>query len=356
MDKLNFMTPINQLGYGVTGHYVIRELIKRGVDTRIFPIGNRQVDQSIWTPDILDKTEEMMWSQKVPTFHKEAPFIRNFHEFNVSFPPTNALKIVWPFFETNKLMPQAIHLLNSCDKLACPSEWAEEVFVMNGVTTPRYKAPQGVDLEVFKPMDVDKNQETYKFFNIGKWEARKSHQELVSAFLRAFPREKDVALYLMCSNPFAQPGAVAGAVAQVSKGDPRVRMLSHVPTHTDLAEQINMLDCGVFPSKGEGWGLPIMETLAVGKPIIVTFVTAQKDYLDSDYAIQVQHKGLVKADDGAFFRPDVQDRGDWYQIDEDDLVDKMRYAYENRIIANPKGREAMKNWTWSKAVDKLLEI
>jgi glycosyltransferase involved in cell wall biosynthesis len=283
--------------------------------------------------------------------------IRNFHEFSVFFPPGPGMKIVWPFFEVDKLRPTAVALLNQVDAVASASEWKDEILRKNGVTTRLFRAYQGVDTEVFKPLaarGVNLPQESmYKFLALGKFEVRKGHPELVEAFKMAFPTEKDVILYMMVHNPFMGPGTqvVEGVIKDLAKGDPRVRFLQPVQAHSDVAATINSIDCGVFPTRGEGWGIPVLECLSCGKPVIATFITSHKEFLDHDVAYEVATDGLVTANDGMFFHG----FGRWYEPNVKSIADQMRKAYDSKWRENPKGREKALQFPWSRSVDMLIE-
>jgi glycosyltransferase involved in cell wall biosynthesis len=57
-------------------------------------------------------------------------------------------------------------------------------------------------------------------------------------------------------------------VRELSRGDGRIRLLGFLPDE-ELVDFYDSLDVYVHPSKYEGWGLPIAEALARGKPVIV---------------------------------------------------------------------------------------
>lgn len=352
--NLNFMGPVNTLGYGVTTVNIVYQLLKKGHDVSLFVTGPTAPEPK-YTEMVLSQSIAVdgSWDpRRKHSYDPAAPMIRNFHEFNMAFPPGTGKRIAWPFFEINKLRPVAIRFLNSVDAIASASAWKDTVFRDNDVTTKLFRAPQGVDTDVFRPMDIPKLDKTYKFFTVGKFETRKGHPELIKAFKAAFPTEHDVMLYMMVNNPFMGPlSDVATVIAELSGRDSRIHIVPPVASHHEVAVMMNRIDCAVFPTRGEGWGLPILEALACGRPVISTFVTSHKEFVDDTVALEVETEGLAPARDGQFFHGD----GEWYTPSVLSLAQRMRQAYDEKRTTNPAGRVRAMEFTWSKAADMLLE-
>ena len=343
---ITFMTPINSMGYGVTGINILRSLVRAKHDVTLIPIG-KMILEPEWGELVGSRT--MMAGRDY--YNPDAPMVRNFHEWRMEFPPGKGKKISWPFFEVDGLSNIATQQLNNVDAVAAGSVWIEQVLRENGVEVPIFRAPQGVDTLLFRPMPANRMDDHYRFFTIGKYELRKGHPEVISAFKMAFPDDRNVRLYMMCDNPFMSPGSVDSEIEHLAKRDPRITVIKREATHSGVAAFINRCDCGVFPSRGEGWGLPMLECLSCSKPLIATFVTSQKDYLNKQIATEVQTKGLTTATDGVFFNG----IGRWYQPDIRSLAEAMRDAYDSDWRSNPEGRLKALEFTWDIAADKLVK-
>ncbi len=63
-------------------------------------------------------------------------------------------------------------------------------------------------------------------------------------------------------------GNDAGRLKSLARGDPRIIFSGFVP-EDKMVEFYNNLDLFVFPSRIEGYGLPIVEAFACGKPVVV---------------------------------------------------------------------------------------
>lgn len=345
--KLTFASPITRrTGYGITGINTARGLIELGNEVTLLPMGPVDID---------DEDRAVIESHLMTTgrgYDPKAPVVRNFHEFDVQFPPGTGKKVVWPFFEVDELQWEAVHQLNQCDAVAAPSTWAEEVLRKNGVEVPIFLIHSGVDTELFKPREVERPRDEYRFYTAGKYEIRKGYPELIEAFLKAFPHEKDVSLYLLCHNSFLdmrQPGYVAGTIMTLSRNDSRVKVMPPLRKHEEVALFFNACDCGVFPARAEGFGMPCLESLASGNPVMSTFVTAQKDYLTHEAATEIATDGLEKAEDGMFFHG----RGRWYKPNVESIVQGMREMYESKRRDNPEGMKRAAEFTWKRTAGMM---
>jgi len=113
-------------------------------------------------------------------------------------------------------------------------------------------------------------------------------------------------------------------LVSLAEGDPRIKFLGFIPEE-DLLGFFSSIDVFVFPSKAEGYGLPIVEALACGKPVI----TLEDAQIPSEVK---EHT---------------------YIVSEKDLP---------AVLENPpkKARKKDIKWAqnhkWSKVVDKIIEV
>lgn len=117
--------------------------------------------------------------------------------------------------------------------------------------------------------------------------------------------------------------------------DPTVRILRFDWRKSSLLKLYEHADCFLWPTRGEGWGLPPREAAATGLPVITSAHSGQADA--GEWAYVVPH-----ADPGhpAIFRHWGGQCGFWYEPDLDTLVDTMRWVVEHRDEAKAFGRAA----------------
>jgi glycosyltransferase involved in cell wall biosynthesis len=99
----------------------------------------------------------------------------------------------------------------------------------------------------------------------------KNHVTLVRAFARVAAERSDVALVLTGRAAGAE-SLVQHEIARLGLGD-RVRRTGRVPRR-DLLGLVAGADALAFPSRYEGFGLPVLEAMSLGTPVIAAAATA----------------------------------------------------------------------------------
>jgi glycosyltransferase involved in cell wall biosynthesis len=122
--------------------------------------------------------------------------------------------------------------------------------------------PAGVDTSKFHPLDVSSDMERYILF-VGTLEPRKNIPGLLKAWDEIKDQHPDVALFI---------AGTSGRVFRESpylNSDNRVRWLGYV-SETELPALYAGADLFILPSLDEGFGLPALEAMACGTPVIVS--------------------------------------------------------------------------------------
>jgi glycosyltransferase involved in cell wall biosynthesis len=219
--------------------------------------------------------------------------------------------------------------------------------------------PLGVDRSVFhEGVVADRlDPDTTVFFNVGKWEVRKGHDLLCSAFNRAFGRSDKVALRLLTYNQYLGEAGNAEWAARYkgSKLGDRITIYPKLPTQADVARFMMAGDVGVFPARSEGWNLDLLEALSLGKHVIATDYSAHTEFCGPHNAALIPVREMVPANDGWWFHGE----GTWADPDEDVLVEHMRAAHRLKqaggSLANAAGIATAKALSWENAAARLAE-
>lgn len=350
MKQLNMMCPINFTGYGITSFNIFKSLRKKA-DITLFPIGQPSVDSQessvIITNDI----------RKQEIYKKTDPCFKIWHQFDLATRIGIGKYFALTFFEIDRLRSNEISMINNTDHMIVASHWAKKVLENNNITVPINVIPMGIDPEVFNEQvinTVKKDNNKYIFLNIGKWEVRKGHDILVEIFNDAFDDKDNVELWMVNHNPFLNDNENNAwlNLYKNSKLGSKIQIIPRLPKHSDVAKVMAMSDCGIFPSRAEGWNIEVPELFALNKPVILTNYSAHTEYANKDNCYLLEVDGLIQAKDDKFF----DGYGNWANLSDnfyEQAVESMRYVYKNNIRTNPNGLITAKNLSWDNTANMI---
>ena len=349
MKKINLSCPINQTGYGISSFNILKELSKSS-ELSYFPLGN----PSVQSQEEYNLVQSLLNNQDLADIN--SPFIKIWHQFDLGSHFGRGKYFGFPFFELDTFNTREKQHLSVPDTVFVTSEWAKQVILNNGINTKVEVVPLGVDTEIFQHDKYTRTtKDKYIFLNIGKWEVRKGHDVLFNLFQQAFPEEKDVELWILASettNGYSTPEQIEEWKKKYS-GDERIRLSPGVESHEQIAHIMSQVDCGIFPSRAEGWNLELLEMMAMNKPTIATNYSAHTEFCNKENCYLIDIDNIEKAIDGKAF----YGQGNWAKLEAKQLeqtIEHMRYAYSNRILTNPEGLKTAQSLSWKNSADKIL--
>ncbi|ANV91264.1 hypothetical protein AWQ24_11840 [Picosynechococcus sp. PCC 8807] len=280
--------------------------------------------------------------------------------------PFPGIKIAYTVWESTKLPDSWVPNLNHCDYVWTASHWGKTVLIKNGIKPEKtFVVPEGVNGNLFHPeLPADptlENDGKFKFFTVGKCEPRKSTAELIKAFDLEFHADPDVYLVLACDNVFVHQFNMQAFVENLwLRNYHKFIYISRKSDYADVAKIVNACHCGVFPTKAEGWGLPIIESMALGKPTIATNYSAVTEYANENNAILLDYFDVPIQDVDLFFNRMDGDYGTWAMPKTQDLRRKMRAVYQNYSHYQQKAiassAQVRQDWSWQAAAYKALNV
>ncbi len=267
-------------------------------------------------------------------------------------------------------------LFQPWENASLPVEWVEkiprfvdEVWVYTEYLRECYRAsgidesivrvvPLGVDPAAFCPEAAPSAWmrsmagDRFCFFFNGGATLRKGIDILVNAYAAEFGPDERVCLIIKGSRAYGGGlGEKVGELAQRTGGARIIYFTDDIPPG-ELPGLYTACDCYVHPYRSEGYGLPIAEAMACGRPVIVTGAGAARDFTDATnaYLIKCSLEKLPARAAGGL--PTVASPF-WILPDRDDLRRLMRYVYDNRDEAAQRGirasRTIREQHTWSRA-------
>ena len=354
-DGFSFIAPHSRTGYGLAAAHLLRALQSQHIPVAFFPIG--PLDRGLIENATLSQGLMLQGA-----YRPDVPSVRMSQQFDLALHVGRGLRVAYTVFERNEFTANERHHLDQQDALLVCSEWARQVCLDNGITDrPIHVVPHGVDRSVFheRVAATDTATDTV-FLQVGKLESRKGQLELLRAFEAAFTPRDAVQLVLACHNPFMSAAAFAMMLApfRSSPMASRITILDReLPQLTDVAALMAGADCGVFPSRSEGWNLEVLEMLSMGKSVIATSCTGHTEYLTRDNA------SLITID---AFEPAVSNGAAlsgqwaaWGTSQHEQLVAHLRAIHSAKQSAgsmarNDAGIRTAKHYSWSYAADCLV--
>lgn len=357
MRNINLMAPINQLGYGIAGLNVLKALQKHA-NVSLFPIGQPQLTSQ----EDADIVQAALHTARF--FDSKAPCIKIWHQHDMAQFVGKGQHIGFPIFELDTFNGVEHHHLSSVDRLFVCSEWAKGVVknqiskfdIDEAIGWSNYRVdvvPLGVDMNIFKPTEPTSKNKII-FFNCGKWEIRKGHDILIQAFKKVAKQHDNVELWMMCTNPFNSQEE--NNRWHQLYNHPKVKLIPRAETQSQVYNIMSQVTCGVFPSRGEGWNLELLEMMACGKHVITTNYSAHTEFCNPDNSYLVPINGVEPAFDGKWFF----NQGNWAKITDNEidiLTNLMNNFFESYSgEPNAAGLETAKQFTWDNTATKILKL
>lgn len=218
--------------------------------------------------------------------------------------------------------------------------------------------PHGVDTAVFRPLEGHiRPPELEGRFIVGctaRNQPRKNLPVLISAFARFCADKPEALLYL-----HTDPTDVGWDILELLdrhgvKERTAISRFASVGSGLDpaaLNEIYNLFDVMVLPTAGEGFGLPIVEAMAAGVPVVATAYSACVELVEGRGEL-VAVKEMITAG-----RHNV----DYAVPDVEDMLEKLQVLYEQperRKRHRCRGLELAAELDWSRIVpqwERLLD-
>ncbi|WP_373061806.1 glycosyltransferase [Gemmatimonas sp.] len=275
-------------------------------------------------------------------------------------------------FETDSLPAHWIERCNERDELWLPSQFNRETFAEAGVRTPSIIVPGGIDTtryhEDITPLSVPGLRGTV-FLSVFEWRYRKGWDVLLRAWANAFEPDEDVTLLLRTypsskSDGRDQQTVIESAIdefLQTKCGKSRHQVapivaLTETLPDSALPSLYAVAHAFVLPTRGEGWGRPLMEAMASGLPVIATRWSAHLEFMNDANSLLLDSEGLEEITDPTL---PLYVGQRWASPSAEHCTTLLRRVHADREGARAIGAAARAdmaaNWTWERPAKIIAE-
>lgn len=258
---------------------------------------------------------------------RTAPLIVTIHDLAFLNDPAHFTKRGVAFFMKGLELS-----IREADMITCPSRATADDCIRNGFSSQQVRVvPMGVEARVATDEEVIAAKDRYGLRRpyvlwLGTVEPRKNLKRLIESFMSL--GHNDLDLVLVGPQGWNEDiDALIGAA-----GRSRIKSLGFVP-HSDLAPLYGGAEVFCFPSLFEGFGLPVLEAMIQGTPVVTSRGTSTEE-IAGDAAILV----------------DPHDSGAISEALEKVLGDE---TLKSRM--NEKGTARAASYTWQRTAEGLRE-
>ncbi|MBA9086656.1 hypothetical protein FHR92_003136 [Fontibacillus solani] len=353
--------PVNRRsGLGIASREYVRALRAQGVNVTVSAEGGRN--------------SHISSNRKVLIYHY-SPSTLDIKKERQRF-GTIIINTVW---ETTRIPLSWIRPINQADAVCVPSLQNKQAMRNSGIKVPIYIVPHGVHSQIYKPakkrMPSKISNNKFTFISIFGFQHRKNPEALLRAYWEEFSSADNVRLIIK-TNGYS-PGEneqwirrqihAYKARLNITKNTAPIEISTRYLATKSLRSIYAKGHAFVLPTRGEGVGLPLLESLASGVPVITTGWGGHMDYLTEHNSFLVKYKLRPPAASmnrnssiSRKFRSLFSEKGQlWAEPDIGSLRRQMRKAYENPqlcLMKGQRGRRDVLGHSWNRAGSSLKRV
>lgn len=288
--------------------------------------------------------------------YMDMSFIRSVHD-NRTLPPAKvALSFSMPYdahhhstgsvtnvaltqFETDHIPFRHIENVGKANHLIVTSKFQVAVWKRSGMKLPISVMTPGIDTDLFSRVDRPRGQK-FRVLILGALSGRKNTAGAVRIFQRASNGDPGWQLTIKHRGPITLD---AETLKQI-RHDGRIKLLTGDMPPAQIVGLYHNHDCLIWPSKGEGVGLPPLEAMSTGMDVVLSDSSGMSDYMDRKHCWPIRIDRMEPAHlDGTFSKEYIEDFGgvgNWWLPDETHGVQQLQKAMTAWYEGKGKGRAA----------------
>jgi glycosyltransferase involved in cell wall biosynthesis len=298
-------------------------------------------------------------------------FFENLFESRPWLLARGRLHVASLWWETSEVPPAWIENLSRLDAVLAGSSFLANVMANGLVLTPVIEAdhplslPAGIVADRARfgmPADATVFSAS---FDPNSDPMRKNPVAIIEAFLMAFPAGSNARLAIRMNNAATRFGAATlEAMTRAAAGDARITYLLEPMDYEEVQSFYASSDVYVSLHRGEGLGLGLMESMALGKPVIATAWSGNMSFMSYGCGCPVRYRKTPVSGNWKFFKTEFAGaHAFWADPMIDDAAHWMRKLHDDphlrlELGAAAKARiDAYQAGAWSRRwIDDLVAL
>lgn len=291
-------SPTQPSGYGTQTAQMATNFKAMGHEVILFPFYGLRGSTMYWNDMLMLPNEEGDWGQKEVARwfdHFECDVVISLIDVWVYGDMRKDIPWVpWTPVDHDPVPPGVVKVLQEHTGLVKPiamTSFGQEQLRNVGIES--YYIPHTIDTEIWKPDPEARKVQREAWgwddlFVVGtvatNHNERKNWNVALQAFARFNAKHPDSVYYCHC-DPFDRKGIdlqglrLSLGLEEKTFFPSKTLTILGIPTEA-MVMMYNTIDVMFLPSKGEGFGIPIIEAQACGTPVITTACTGQKELVD----------------------------------------------------------------------------
>lgn len=361
LKNFSIEAPLCESSIGQMAMGCLFEMFQRGLNPCIFPIGPISLSYFHTTPEFNAWLENNI-RRANREFSKKDPSITIFHISN-SARRLGEKSRIWTPHEASMATETELNILSQFDDVAFTSDYSRDIFNEAGLksrTIPNYFDSR----HIFPTPVFNYRQEVTRWNITGKYERRKLITPTVAAWIKKFGGNSAHRLTLQIDNPFIFQNVESKNRVEAHKQLLESHLGQKLPFNIFLLPALgpmefnqsqNAVDIFIGTGGAEGWGLPLFQSLCLGKKAIALNEHGHKMFCNEENSVLLKSNGRASLIDNHFFVQGDFNQGELFTFDPQEL-DKAFDEVLARPAPDPQIAKALREkFSVRNTVNLLLE-
>lgn len=198
--------------------------------------------------------------------------------------------VLYTFLDVSGPTVEQEAILRNLPLVVAPNTSIQSAYQAKGLNTCLFQP--NIDTKIFKPQPRWRieGDRALSFIFVGTHSFRKGTDLLIDGFCDTFKRQE---AHLHMHIPGTSPDGLHNHITHSSVKRRRaynITISSNYMSMPWLSRYYARADCYVTPTRGEGWGIPVMEAMACGLPVMTPLAGGLKDFVDPNSMFKIEGK------------------------------------------------------------------